>query len=66
MFQIIVYALFSFILIYMIHFIYSHFQKQIHNPLNVNPECVIAEEIENKDQENIDKQSSLENYLNSL
>lgn len=61
MFRIIVYAIFSFILIYMIHSIYSHFQKQIHIPLNVNPECTPVEETVQENQEN-----NLEDYLNSL
>ena len=64
MFRIIAYAIFSFILIYMIHSIYSHFQKQLHIPLNVNPDCIAEEENVRVNQEN--EETNLEQYLNSL
>ena len=64
MFRIIVYAIFSLILIYMIHSIYSHFQKQLHIPLNVNPDCTVEEENVRVNQEN--EETNLEHYLNSL
>lgn len=64
MFRIIAYAIFSFILIYMIHSIYSHFQKQIHIPLNVNPGYIVEEENVRVNQEN--EETELDQYLNSL
>lgn len=64
MFRIIAYAIFSFILIYMIHSVYSHFQKQIHIPLNVNPGYIVEEENVRVNQEN--EETELDQYLNSL
>lgn len=64
MIKIIVYIVFSFIIIYMVHTIYSHFQTQLHSPLHVNPRDHSIKEIFNEKQEN--EEEHLELYLNSL
>jgi len=48
----------------MIHSVYSHFQKQIHIPLNVNPGYIVEEENVRVNQEN--EETELDQYLNSL
>ena len=69
MIKIIVYIVFSFMIIYMVHNIYSHFQIQLHSPLHVNHRQHSTKESVNEKQENKQEENEkqdLELYLNSL